>query len=52
MRDELLNREIFDTIFGERVITEQCRKEYNQKCLNRTDNLEHCERNNYSLLPI
>lgn len=30
MRDELLNGEIFDTIFEARVITEQWRKEYNQ----------------------
>ena len=31
MRDKLLNGEIFDTIFEARVITEQWRKEYNQK---------------------
>jgi putative transposase len=31
MRDELLNGEIFDTILEARVITEQWRKEYNQK---------------------
>jgi transposase InsO family protein len=31
MRDELLNREIFDTIFEARVVTEQWRIEYNQR---------------------
>lgn len=31
MRDELLNGEIFDTIFEARVITERWRREYNQK---------------------
>ena len=30
-RDELLNREIFDTIIEARVLTENWRKEYNQK---------------------
>jgi transposase InsO family protein len=31
MRDELLNGEIFDTVLEARIITEQWRKEYNQK---------------------
>jgi len=31
MRDELLNGEMFDTIFEARVVTEQWRKEYNQR---------------------
>jgi transposase InsO family protein len=31
MRDEHLNREIFDTIFEARILTERWRKEYNTK---------------------